>query len=444
MSKKAIEAPRWFREGAIYQINPRTFSSEGTISAVTKELVFLQGLGFSTMYLCPIFKEDDSENLENWSERQKKSQTGNPKNPYRMMDYFEIDEEYGTADDLREFVRESHRLGMHVMLDLVYLHIGPNATILKSHPEFAQHNEDGSVRETIWHFPYLNFENEGLREYLYTNMCYYIGEFDVDGFRCDVGDGVPLDFWEEGRRRIWRIKKDAVLLNEGRDPLYVEKAFDACYAFDWHENLYKVFTGEMSIQDVMKEEIRAKEEFPEGTLFMRDIDNHDTVTDWPCRAETAAGHDGMDLIQVLNFMMDGIPMVYTSDELADETQLSMFANRFHPGRFKATDRSIRTEAYSVHRQELIRKLNALRKEWPVLSGFMPAVADGGIQDAELLVFRRREDGQEVTFIGNFSKEEKLVPMSLKEGGILLQDGAEYEKEKEVSLKRYGYIVIGKQ
>ena len=150
--QKAFAAPDWFiKSGAIYQINPRTFSAEGTIKAVTKELPFLAELGFGTMYLCPIFREDES--LDNWSERQTKSNTGNPKNPYRMSDYFEIDSEYGTMDDLREFVRECHRLDMKVMLDLVYLHIGPNASIIKEHPEFVQHNADGTVRCTEWNFP---------------------------------------------------------------------------------------------------------------------------------------------------------------------------------------------------------------------------------------------------------------------------------------------------
>ena len=95
MIQKALGAPEWFRKGAVYQINPRTFSREGTIRAITKELPYLADLGFRTIYLCPIFEEDASENRENWSTRQKASETGNPKNPYRMKDYFRIDEEYG-------------------------------------------------------------------------------------------------------------------------------------------------------------------------------------------------------------------------------------------------------------------------------------------------------------------------------------------------------------
>ena len=117
--------PEWFKRAAVYQINLRTFSEEGTIKSATRELSNIASLGFKIMYLCPIFKADVSDDKKYWSKRQLASNTDNPKNPYRISDYFEIDEEYGTMDDLREFVRVSHELGMRVMLDLVYFHIGP-------------------------------------------------------------------------------------------------------------------------------------------------------------------------------------------------------------------------------------------------------------------------------------------------------------------------------
>ncbi|MBR4867505.1 MAG: hypothetical protein IKU11_12510, partial [Clostridia bacterium] len=108
MKFQAITAPDWLARNAIYQINPRTFSPEGTISAITRTLPELKALGFGIIYLCPIFEEDPSEDRANWSIRQKKSETNNPKNPYRMNDYFKIDEEYGSLEDLRELIDTAH------------------------------------------------------------------------------------------------------------------------------------------------------------------------------------------------------------------------------------------------------------------------------------------------------------------------------------------------
>lgn len=84
-------SPDWFKKTSVYQVNPRTFSREGTIKAVTDELPTLKELGFGIIYLCPIFKTDDSKDKAYWSPRQIASNTENPKNPYRMVNYFEID-----------------------------------------------------------------------------------------------------------------------------------------------------------------------------------------------------------------------------------------------------------------------------------------------------------------------------------------------------------------
>ena len=339
MKYVAISPPEWLLKSLIYQINPRTFSPEGTIAAVTKELPFLHDLGFDIIYLCPIFEEDDSTDQRFWSPRQKKSGTNNPKNPYRMNNYFRIDPEYGTIDDLRQLTSEAHRLGMRVLLDLVYLHIGPNADILKRHPEFAKQNPDGSFICTEWNFPRLDFNCEGLREYLWCNMVYYIGEIDSDGFRCDVGDKIPIDFWVEARRRIQAIKPDAVLICEGSDYSYLLRGFDTSYCFAWHEGLYKVLSGKMTVAELIKEEKLRSKNVPVGGLLIRDMENHDQVTDWPERIEILAGHDGMELIQVLNYAIAGIPMVYCGNELADSSHLNMFSNRFFPGEYEATNRS---------------------------------------------------------------------------------------------------------
>ena len=99
---------------------------------------------------------------------------------------------YGTMEDLKAFVAESHRLGMRVLLDLVYLHIGPNADVLKNYPDFVNRDEMGNMILGPWNFPMLNYSNLGLREYLWCNMTYYIGALNADGFRCDVGDQVRI------------------------------------------------------------------------------------------------------------------------------------------------------------------------------------------------------------------------------------------------------------
>ena len=79
MKDRALTAPEWLARSAVYQINPRTFSAEGTLNAVTREIPALHAMGFRVLYLCPIFEADTSDDIAFWSDRQRKSQTMNPR-----------------------------------------------------------------------------------------------------------------------------------------------------------------------------------------------------------------------------------------------------------------------------------------------------------------------------------------------------------------------------
>ncbi|MBE6895765.1 MAG: hypothetical protein E7477_01585 [Ruminococcaceae bacterium] len=445
MIQKALGAPEWLTRGAVYQINPRTFSSEGTLKAITKELPFLAEMGFTTIYLCPIFEHDASENRDNWSDRQKKYETQNPKNQYRMNDYFAVDEEYGTMEDLRECVDECHRLGMRLLLDLVYFHIGPNANILRSHPEFAKQDEDGNFINGPWHFPQFDFNHQGLREYLWCNMVYYISVLDVDGFRCDVADMVPLDFWYEARRRITAVKPDAVLINEGSDGRSLYAAFDAIYGFSWHSHLYNVLFNGEKVTNLRADWDKFRRECPSGSFVLRDLENHDTVTDWPDRIEVMAGHRGMDMVLALNYTVDGLPMVYCGNEIADTAKVNMFANRFYPGKYEFTSRDAdaKNTPDSLTRQSLVKKLNAFRKEDIRLVYGKTEWLDTDRPD-DIIAFSRTYEGKNVWFICNPKTEPCTVNIS---GGIptdaerVAVSGVEQKNENLFELEPYGFIIV---
>ena len=442
MKYTAITPPDWLGYSAIYQINPRTFSKEGTIRAVTEELKTIRELGFRVVYLCPIFTEDDSEDRDFWSIRQKKSETGNPKNPYRMNDYFSVDVEYGTADDLHAFVKEAHALGMRVLLDLVYLHIGPEAEILKLHPEFARQDRDGNPICGQWNFPLLDYRCSGLREYLWCNMVYYISVFDVDGFRCDVADGVPLDFWTEGKRRIRAVKSDAVLIEEGVNKSFLAESFESLYFFDWHETIYSVIQKGGNRNAIRETWEKWNSDAPKGMMSLHGIDNHDTVTDWPKRVETLIGHSGMELLEAMTYVIDGIPMVYAGNELGDEAKLSLFANRFHMGKFETTDRSIASRDYSIRRQTVMKALNRLKETSDVLrfgKTFWLSDANSGT----VVAFSREYSGKSITFIGNLGDDRADFPSDKAESRkvLLSSESTPVILGGKVSLEPWTYITI---
>jgi glycosidase len=181
-SVTARPAPEWMTRGVMYQIWLRSFTTEGTLKAATQRLHLVADLGATIVYLCPVQLADDDLRPEFWSTRQKASGTRNPRNPYRIKDYDAIDPEYGTEADLRAFVAEAHRIGLRVLMDMVYFHCGPTSPLL-DRPGFVKRTPDGKPFTGSWNFPVLDFGSAGLREHLWANMERWVKEFDVDGFR---------------------------------------------------------------------------------------------------------------------------------------------------------------------------------------------------------------------------------------------------------------------
>ena len=272
-----------------------------------------------------------------------------------------------------------------------------------------------------------------------TEVKYYISVIDVDGFRCDVGDYIPIDFWNEAKKRITRVKSDAVLINEGLKYYYMETAFDACYCFDWHECVRKIFCGTDSASTI--KEMYENLDLPKGGKLLRDIDNHDTVTDWIGRTETVCGHNGMEQIEVINYLMDGIPMVYAGNELACEAHLSMFANRFFPGSFDVTDRNDKYSEKSKRRQQIITFLNKIKTEKELLYLGKTIWIENSMPDI-VLSFKRVLADEEILFVGNTKNTAVDVDIAIpKDKKCMLTNGQNPQSGGKLHLEPYEYAVF---
>ena len=174
---------------------------------------------------------------------------------------------------------------------------------------------------------------------------------------------------------------------------------------------------------------------------MRDMDNHDTVTDWPRRAEAVAGHDGMELIEALNYAIDGVPMVYCGNELADTARLSMFANRFYMGSFEVTDRNDKSSPHSLRRQDVIRRLGAMRSQSDTLCFGTTSWLDTDDND-KIICFERALGDEKIIFIGNISKDKTMTEFSAKNYEILAESALPpVINDGKIELEAYGYTIF---
>lgn len=418
----------------IYQIFPRTATKDGTIKAATKLLDHIADLGVDIVYLSPFYEMDDDPREEFWSDRQKASGLGNPKNPYRMNDYFKLDEEYGTDEDLKDFVYEAHKLGLKVMFDLVYFHCGPRAKLIDINKDFIKRLPDGTPDNGDWHFPKLNFDCPELCEYLWENMEYWVKNFDIDGYRCDVGDRVPLEFWREGVRRVKDIKPDFIMLNEGRKDEWIESGvFDANYCYWGFERIFDL--GEKNINKNLK----AIKHINKQTMC---FENHDSASDeYENRYERKFGKNVCDAMLVVTFTCGCVPFIYNGNEIADSCRHSLWNNRFY-GKNLCVDWSEALTKDGKNRTALVKSLIKIYHN-------ISAINIGDIkvltESADFTAYKKTHGDREVLVIANMTKDIQTVSLNgenLSDYQTLLS-ARNIIDNNVVTLSDGGYLVLYK-
>lgn len=436
----ARTSPAWLTQGVIYQIPLRAFTPEGTLRAAMKRLPAVAELGATVVYLCPIMLSDDDTRPEFWSARQKASGTNNPRNPYRIKDYGLVDPEYGTEADLRDFVAAAHKLNLRVLLDLVYFHCGPTSTLI-DRPGFIQRDTAGKLVTGGWNFPRLNFKSQELRAYLWADMEHWVKDFQVDGFRCDVADAVPLDFWEEGRRRLDAIRRDLVLLSEGQRAADQVSAFDISYGFSWYNATAAVLTRSQpasSLRTIWEKQVAER---PRGARFIRYTDNHDLANDLQ-RPDVALGERAARAMSVVNFTLDGVPFLYNGQEIGDTSRHSIYAR--WPVRWEA---ACLPKAQAT--LEFYRKLCQLRRsQAPLHSGSVTWVEHD--QPESVLCFLRRAGDEQILTAVNLSNRAVKVRLDLPADWSwqhpLVQDEVKTvapQPKATLILQGFGYLVSRK-
>jgi maltooligosyltrehalose trehalohydrolase len=231
--------PGLTREGQVlYELHVGTFTREGTWRAAARHLIALADIGISAIELMPVgeFPGDFG-----WG--------------YDVVHFFAPTRLYGAPDDMRGFVDEAHRLGIGVILDVVYNHCGTIGCFLDRYsPAYfsRRHAND-------WGHA-LNFDESGathVREFLLANVDYWIREFHLDGFRLDatqsILDDSPVHIIAElaERSRAAAERRGVYLVGENepqevkllRDRAEGGYALDALWNDDFHHAARVALTG---------------------------------------------------------------------------------------------------------------------------------------------------------------------------------------------------------
>jgi glycosidase len=308
----AWTTPKWAENATIYEVNVRQYTPEGTFKAFEASLPRLHAMGVEILWLMPIFPIGVE------------GRKGKLGSYYAVKDYYAVNPEFGTMDDLRHLVKTAHEMGFKVILDWVANHSSPDNSLTKKHPEWYKHDSLGHIIPPVpdWSdVAGFNYTQKGLREYQIDAMKFWLREADVDGFRCDVAMMVPLDFWKQCRIELDKVKK-VFMLAEAEGPEFHRNGFDMTYGWDYMNICNKIAKGEKSVADLYQYFYDCDEKYWDDDNVMYFTSNHDENT-WNGTEYERLGA-AAKAFAVLSATVPGMPLVYTGQESALDHRLAFF------------------------------------------------------------------------------------------------------------------------
>ncbi|MBI2230095.1 MAG: malto-oligosyltrehalose trehalohydrolase [Deltaproteobacteria bacterium] len=255
----------------LYELHVGTLTSEGTFDAIVPHLPELKDLGITAIELMPVAQFPGSRN---WG--------------YDGVQPFAVQNSYGGPQGLKRLVNACHKVGLSVVLDVVYNHLGPEGNYLA---DFGPYFTDRY--KTPWG-PALNFdgpESDHVRRYFIDNALYWINEFHFDALRLDavhaILDHSPYTFLEqladEVHSQAKTLNRQVFLFPESaaNDSRLVRArelggyGLDAQWNDDFHHALRGVLTGERSGYYVDYGEFRQLvKAYREGFVYSGEYSKH--------------------------------------------------------------------------------------------------------------------------------------------------------------------------
>ncbi len=372
--------PEFIKELSIYEVNLRQFSPGGSFHEFENHLQRLKELGVGILWFMPIQPIGI------------KNRKGTLGSYYSIRDYMKVDSEYGTLDEFKILVQKIHSMGMYVILDWVANHTAWDNNLTLEHPEFYSKDETGNFKppfpewEDVIHLDYGSY---GLKRYMTDAMRFWISETDIDGFRCDMANLVPNEFWQHSIKELHKVKS-VFMLAEAEDRNLLTAGFDVIYNWNIHHLLNSIGKRERTIGQLVEMIEYEFLTFPEAKSQLLFTSNHDENS-WNGSALERLG-ESLESAIVLTFTLPGIPLIYSGQEAGLWKRLAFFEKDIIDWK----DDKLKL---------LFTKLNQLKKSNPALWN---GPYGGAIRmlkqenDSNLASFVREKNGNRVIVIVNFS------------------------------------------
>ncbi|PWE00589.1 alpha-amylase family glycosyl hydrolase [Marinilabilia rubra] len=278
--------PDWAYDAVMYYVLPDRFNPGkgkswvqtsnleepmgGTLNGIREKLDHLENIGVNVLWLMPFT-------------------SGPTYHKYGADDFYAIDPDFGSEQDLKDLINDAHSRGMKVLVDFVANHCSDH------HPYFLEAMADSTSKYRDWfdihedgtyesffgggELPHLVNENPEVRKYIFELGEHLITNLGLDGFDLDYAIGPSHEFWTEFGYAMRSLGKEIVIFTEGvttpESLLSYAGRVDGCQDFAFCQAVRKAFAyGKMNVEEFERFLKGSESYFPNGFLTPIMIDNH--------------------------------------------------------------------------------------------------------------------------------------------------------------------------
>jgi glycosidase len=441
----------------LYNRSKGRFYHGGDFQGIIAHLPYLKELGVTAIWINPVY-----DNTDRLDEKEMYPETeGGPRQPttayhgYGAIDFYGVEEHYGTLAKLRELVNKAHAMGFKVIQDQIANHTSPYHPWVADRPTptwfygtvenhlsnnwqkwttMDEHATDATRRRNLqgWFIdilPDLNQDDEEVSRYLIQNTLWWLGTVGFDAVRMDTLPHVPRPFWRDWSAAIKREYPQVNVLGElfDGDPALlsyfqkgrvghdgIDTGIDTLYDFALHYAVRDVFARGDSVRKLAQ--VLAHDNlYPRPEVLVPFVGVHDMLR---FMSEKGATVEGLKLAQTFVMTTRGTPLLYYGDEIAMPGGGDPDNRRDFPGGFPGDARNAFEKGGRTATEndmfERVKRLAQLRAE-------LPALRRGSllhVYDAEQQTVFARTLGDQTIFIAiNNDSRPATVEFHYSDAGI---------------------------
>jgi alpha-amylase len=402
-------------EMVIYEVNFMTFGPSGTINNVLNRIDSIKSLGVNVIWLMPVYPEGKLKGVGS---------------PYCIQDYTSVNPDLGTLEDLKHFVKESHKRGMAVILDWVANHTSWDNPWIENTDWYTQDQQGNIVTPNPdWKdVADLNFSNSEMRLEMIKSMKYWFTASNIDGYRCDAADMIPNDFWKQAIDSLNKLPgRDLILLAEGSRKDHFTAGFQMTYSWNFQTKLKSIFLDGKPASSIYQTNVDEYTSLTPENQKLRFITNHDIYSWENSPVNQFVTKNGSLSAFVIAAFMGGVPLICSGQEVAYSSTISFF--NLNPLNWSQNNEILNN----------YKKVMQIR-------GTLPEVISGNLltyNNDDVLIFKRTDSDSEVLIIVNARNAAKTLSLPAELQNTIWEnqwDQTNLDLGNQISLTPFEFIL----